>query len=79
MDDSNFGFDEQGKTVLLDFAEIGLVPVVFVAYTLSPKKFASTAAALGLSDEFNNSMVNISSVLWMAGSPKLGALGLNLI
>ena len=33
MDLSNFGVDEQDKTVLMDFRDIGLLPETFVAYT----------------------------------------------
>ncbi|KAG9016049.1 hypothetical protein FRB90_003712 [Tulasnella sp. 427] len=72
MDSSNFGLDEQGKTVLLDFAEIGWLPATFVAHTLSSPGFARTLAALGLSNKSNVSMSSISSVLQMMAYPKLG-------
>jgi len=73
MDASNFGFDEHGNVVLLDFAEVGLLPETFVAHTMSSKKgLAPIAAALGLSDKSNTSMSRISSVVRMAANPKLG-------
>ncbi|KAI5990732.1 hypothetical protein EDD15DRAFT_2278600 [Pisolithus albus] len=45
MHDSNFGVDENGRTVLMDFSEVGLLPESFVAFTLPP----DIAATLGLS------------------------------
>ncbi|KAH9169783.1 hypothetical protein EDB89DRAFT_1982495 [Lactarius sanguifluus] len=36
MDDSNFGVDENGRTVLMDFSEVGLLPETFVAHTVTP-------------------------------------------
>lgn len=75
MDSSNFGLDEQGRTVLLDFAEIGRLPATFVAHTLPSRRFAPTLAALGLSNESNVSMSSISSVLQMIAYPKLGGIG----
>jgi len=74
MHPSNFGVDQHGKTVLLDFAEIGLLPETFVAYTMSSeKRLAPIAIALSLSASPNTSMAAISSLLWMAATPKLGA------
>lgn len=74
MDDSNFGVDEHGRTVLMDFSEIGMLPESFVAYTLSlDKKFDPIAASLGLSGNSNlASMAAISSCLWITANPKLG-------
>ncbi|KAL7922621.1 hypothetical protein ACQKWADRAFT_291946 [Trichoderma austrokoningii] len=72
IDDSNFGLDDEGRTVLLDFADIGLVPATFVAFTLASPAFASTRAALGLSNEQSVSMAYIRSVLHMAANPELG-------
>lgn len=73
MDASNFGLDEHGNTVLLDFAEIGLLPETFVAHIMSSNRnFAPIAAALSLSDKSITSMSMISSVVWMATNPKLG-------
>ncbi|KAL1725619.1 hypothetical protein EV714DRAFT_287779 [Schizophyllum commune] len=73
MDDSNFGVDEHGNLVLLDFAEIGWTPEALVAQTMFSKpRLAPVAAALGLSNEYCTSMSHISSVLKMVGRPKLG-------
>jgi hypothetical protein len=75
MHPSNFGVDQHGKTVLLDFAEIELLPETFVAHTLSlEERFAPIARALGLSDSPNRSMLGISSLLWKVAGPKLGAI-----
>ena len=74
MHPSNFGVDEHGKTVLMDFAEIGLLPETFVADTMSSEKgLAPIAIALNLSGSSNASMAAITSLLWMVASPKLSA------
>ncbi|KAF8328477.1 hypothetical protein F5887DRAFT_1007823, partial [Amanita rubescens] len=36
MDASNFGVDESGKIVLLDFSQIGWLPLSFAKFTTSP-------------------------------------------
>ncbi|KAF8608069.1 hypothetical protein BDV93DRAFT_536333 [Ceratobasidium sp. AG-I] len=73
MHPSNFGVDQDGKTVLLDFAEIGLLPATFVAHTISSdKNLAPIATALKLPTGSNASMAAISSLLWSVGAPKLG-------
>ncbi|KAF8887909.1 hypothetical protein CPB85DRAFT_1566587 [Mucidula mucida] len=59
MDSSNFGVDEHGNTVLMDFQDVGVLPESFVAYTLSEDMIT----ALGLS---------ILPCLWMVGDPSLG-------
>ena len=60
----------------MDFAEIGLLPETFVAYTMSSeKRLAPIAIALNLSGSSNASrpsMAAVSSLLWMVASPKLG-------
>jgi len=72
---SNFGVDEDGKTVLMDFAEIGLLPAILVAYTMSSdKNLAPIATALNLPQGSNPSMAAISAYLWCVAAPKLGAL-----
>ncbi|KAI5995924.1 hypothetical protein EDD15DRAFT_558927 [Pisolithus albus] len=38
MHDSGLGVNEEGKTVLLDFGEIPLLPESFVRFTLSSKE-----------------------------------------
>ncbi len=73
MHPSNFGVDQHGKTVLMDFAAIGLLPETFVAHTMSEKRLAPIAIALSLSGSSNASMAALSSLLWMVASPELGA------
>ncbi len=74
MDPSNFGVDEHGNTVLMDFGEIAMLPESFAAYTLSSNdNLAVIARSLGLSRSPNvASMAVISSCLWMVSDPKLG-------
>jgi len=38
MQPSNFGVDQHGKTVLMNFAAIGLLPETFVAHTMLEKR-----------------------------------------
>ncbi|KAI6006866.1 hypothetical protein EDD15DRAFT_2394117 [Pisolithus albus] len=67
MDDSNFGVDENGRTVLMDFSEVGLLPESFVAFTLPP----DIAASLGLSHSSKlTSMAAIASCLQMVANPR---------
>ena len=74
MHPSNFGVDQHGKTVLMDFAEVGLLPETFVAHIMfSEKRLAPIAIALSLSRSSNASMATVSSLLWMVASPNLGA------
>ncbi len=69
MDSSNFGVDEHGNTVLMDFQDVGVLPESFVAYTLSEDMIT----ALGLSCSSHlYSMAVVSSCLWMVGEPSLG-------
>ncbi|KAG8740419.1 hypothetical protein FRC10_004342 [Ceratobasidium sp. 414] len=73
MHPSNFGVDQHGKTVLMGFADIGLLPETFVAYTMcSEKRLAPIATALSLSGSSNYQMASISALLCMMGGPKLG-------
>ena len=70
---SNFGVDQDGKTALMGFAGIGLLPATFVAHSMcSNKILAPIATALELSRDSNTSMAAISALLWMVGAPKLG-------
>ncbi|KAH9015922.1 hypothetical protein EDB85DRAFT_1875454 [Lactarius pseudohatsudake] len=73
MDDSNFGVDENGRTVLMDFSEVGLLPETFIAYTLSSdRKLHPIAASLGLSGNSNLvSMAAIAQCLGMVSDPRL--------
>jgi hypothetical protein len=74
MNSSNFGIDQHGKTVLMDFAEIQLLPETFVAHTMfSEKRLAPIATALSLSDSSYDLMAALSWILWTVDSPKLGA------
>ncbi|KAH9058924.1 hypothetical protein EDB83DRAFT_2610973 [Lactarius deliciosus] len=71
MDDSNFGVDENGRTVLMDFNEVGLLPETFVAHTLSSGKLRPIAASLGLSSNSNLvSMAAITQCLGMVSNPR---------
>ena len=74
MDDSNFGIDERGRTVLMDFSDIGLLPQTFVAYTLaSDKKYDPIVASLGLSGNPNLvSMAAVARCLQTVSDPKFG-------
>ncbi|KZP06658.1 hypothetical protein FIBSPDRAFT_1053428 [Athelia psychrophila] len=71
MHPSNFGVDEHGNTVLMDFAQIAMLPESFAAYMLPSN--GSLARSLGLSRSSNTaSMAVISSCLWMVADTKLG-------
>ena len=73
MHDSNFGVDDHGRTVLMNFNEIGMLPETFVAYTLYCSNKKPIAAALGLSGDSNlTSMATISYTLWMVTDKTLG-------
>ena len=73
MDPSNFGVDQHGKTVLMDFGKIGLLPETFVAFTMAGKRLAPIASALGLSNSSTYSMALVSPALWMVATPTLCA------
>ena len=73
MDLSNFGMDENGKTVLMDFGDVGLLPETFVAYTMSADRArAPIAASLGLSYDSIGSMAAIAWFMWMSCDPTFG-------
>lgn len=79
MHETNFGVDEDGKTVLLDFGEIAFLPESFVRFTLSNEKFAPIIESLGLSGKSNMAMmVEIAHFLVMVADPMLGCVGLCL-
>lgn len=69
---SNFGVDEHGKTVLMDFGEIGLLPESFIVHMLLSSRLVPVVSSLGLSRSSNGSMVVISSHLWITSEEKLG-------
>ncbi len=74
MHDTNFGVDEQGKTVLLDFGEIAFLPESFARFTLSSEEFAPIIKSLDLSGKSNMAaMSEIAYILGMMSDPKLGA------
>ena len=52
MDPSNFGVDEHGNTVLVDFGDIAMLPESFAAYALSSCDNL-IARSLGLSRNSN--------------------------
>jgi hypothetical protein len=75
---SNFGVDECDNTVLLDFDEIGRLPLSFAKYTMGSGKGdsfnARVANLLRWPDNPNmDSMARVSSCLWMTSDPTLGA------
>ena len=71
---SNFGIDKQGRTVPMDFGEIGLLPETFVAHTMSTHdgSLAPIASSLGLSNNSNASMTRIRWYFGVVSDPKLG-------
>lgn len=74
---SNFGVDECGDTVLLDFGQIGRLPLSFAKYTIEWGKgdgfIGRVADLLRLPDNPNvKSMARVSSCLWMVSDPGLG-------
>ncbi|KAF8273317.1 hypothetical protein EI94DRAFT_1716399 [Lactarius quietus] len=74
IDVSNFGVDENGRTVLMDFSEVGLLPETFVAHTLSSDKtFEPVVASLGLSGNSKlRSIAAMRQCLGTVSDPKLG-------
>jgi len=72
MDLSNFGVDQHGKTVLMDFGEIGFLPETFVAFSISEKLHVPIAVALNLSDGSGGTMARVSAALVMASNTTLG-------
>jgi hypothetical protein len=74
---SNFGIDGCGNTVLMDFGQVGRLPLSFAKYALGSKKdgsfIARVANLLCWPDNSNrNSMARVSSCLRMTSNPKLG-------
>ena len=73
MDFGNFGVDEQDKTVLMNFRDIGLLPETFVAYTMPTyDSLDAIASSLGL---LNNSDATLARIRWylgMVGDDTLG-------
>ena len=78
MHESNFGVDMCGNTVLLDFGDIGRLPLSFAKFVLRSRNddsfVARVAKLLCWPDNPNmKSMGRVSSCLWMAADPTLGA------
>lgn len=70
----NFGFDEQGKAVLLHFGKIAFLPESFARFTLALEGFTAIVKFLGLSGKSNMAvMAEIAYFLNMVANPKLGA------
>ena len=80
---SNFGVDKSGKTVLLDFGQIGRLPMSFAKYTVGLGRDDSftghVARLLQWPDSANiDTMARVSRCLWMTANPKLGGTIYNL-
>ena len=77
MDDSHFGVDEKGNTVMMGFGSISFLPESFARYTLTQfgnDRFAALPETLGWSGASNmDAMVEIATNLGMTGDPSLGA------
>jgi hypothetical protein len=71
---SNFGRDEHGNAVIMDFGQIAPLPQSFAALTiLSNPNLAPFAEFLGLANNANvTSMIIISGILWMMSDARLG-------
>ncbi|KAI6163336.1 hypothetical protein EDD17DRAFT_490007 [Pisolithus thermaeus] len=74
MHGSNFGVDEEGRTVLLDFGEVVLLPESFARFTLSSKEeFSPMIGSLGFLGESNMALMGkVAYALAMVFDPKLG-------
>lgn len=72
---TNFGIEQQSeKTVLMDFALIGLIPETFIAYTMNYYDYHDVITALSLPMGSNYLMNEMSGQLKMTADPTLGAL-----
>lgn len=67
---SNFGVDEQGNTVLMDFGDVSLLPETFTRLTYSANIGDTVALKCSANME---SMSKISYALGMTVDPELGA------
>lgn len=73
LNESNFGVDEHGTTVLMDFQDVGVLPESFVAFSLGSQNLLPVRDSLGLSGNTNGySMAVIRTCLWMTGDETLG-------
>ena len=75
MDDSHFGVDEEGNTVMMGFGSISFLPESFGRYILlSTDKFDALPETLGWAGASNmRSMEEIAANLGMTANPSLGA------
>ena len=76
MDASNFGIDEEGRTCLFDFTEVGLLPESFATYTMSLHDPFTVAAAQHLNwppCPNLDTMTQIYRLLVVLADPTLGA------
>ncbi|EJD41828.1 hypothetical protein AURDEDRAFT_153049 [Auricularia subglabra TFB-10046 SS5] len=71
VDVSNFGVDEAGQTVLMDFGAVGWLPESFAALTLaSDERLEAVAETLGLAGRVKvETLARISSHLQMLSDP----------
>ena len=75
IDLSNFGVDEQDKTVLMNFRDIGVLPETFVAYTMPTHgSLAPMASSLGL---LNDSDATLARIRWYLGMVADDTLGMS--
>jgi hypothetical protein len=75
MDASNFGVDDNGRTVLFDFGDVGLLPESFASYnvSLTAPFIVAVAQCLGWPSCSNlDSMYTICGCLWAFADPTLG-------
>ena len=70
---SNFGIDERGNTVLMDFGNVGVLPESFVTFKMNSGLVPIMESRGLLRNPNSYSMAVISSVLWMMAGPTLGA------
>lgn len=77
MHDSNFGVDEHGRTVVMDFRDVGVLPETFVASMLG--KSSSTLKALRIIGDSNgHSMAAIRASVWTASQTTFDMLTCSL-
>ncbi|TRM57795.1 hypothetical protein BD626DRAFT_634509 [Schizophyllum amplum] len=73
MNESHFGVDEEGRTVLMGSSNISFVPETFARYAFVNAKLRTLVDRLGLSGAPNmRSMVAIAHNLGMTADPSLG-------
>ncbi|KAF9482653.1 hypothetical protein BDN70DRAFT_801158 [Pholiota conissans] len=76
MHPSNFGVDNTGKTILLDFGSVGLLPISLARATMFSDDALVSSAAMFLgwpSADQGYAIAKIGTILWMTSPPSLGA------